>query len=277
MKRMPHLIVRTFLFSLWISGWTGCTDEQSVKQVQEQNPNGTLRMIRSMKGEQLHGRCLTYYPDGKMESDSRWHNGRRTGVTRLFYRNGVLKDSSSFVNDSLNGPSLHYYHNGALKRKSYFTNGIVIGTTVFFDSTGKPMQREIYNQAGELIYINQFDKKGKPSGNGVRSIIETPDTISWGKPYSGCIRFGYSLTGRVTMLIGPLVTHLNALDRFQIADTFAVVQPDALGRFCFSYLPRPAKTGRNLFGYKFIHKDNLVDSLSVHNLSGTVPFVVRKP
>lgn len=273
MKKLPlFILIVLVLGSVFVS----CTDEQGKHKIQEQrNPDGTLRMLISLAGNKLDGRSLAYYSNGKIESDSRWRDGKRSGVTRLFYRGGNLRDSSVYANDSLNGLSLVYYQNGILKQRAHFIDGTETGVTMLFDSVGRPVERHVFSQKGQLIYANSYDKIGKPSGRGMHSIIEVPDTISWGEPYSGCIHFGYPITGNVKMLIGSLITHVNAFDRFQIKDTLLVVNPDDKGRFCFSYLPKHAKLGKNYFQYKFLQSNNLVDSLSVDNISGSVPFVIN--
>jgi hypothetical protein len=231
-----------------------------------------------VKNSQLDGVYKSFYPNGKLKSESNWVHGRRTGIASYYFKSGVLQSRSHLTNGLLNGTALQYYQNGILSQKGVYTNGTQTGITLLFDSlTGKPVERHIYNQAGQLIYLNDYDKQGKPSRNGLTSIVDAPDTIKWGANYTGCIRFGYPLTGKVTMLIGKLVTRVKSIDRYQIADTFAIVHPDKQGRFCFSYHPQPAQIGRNMFGYKFLHTGSVYDSLSVNELSGSWYFFVKKP
>lgn len=281
MKQKFLVVLQRWLFGLVLLSAAACSTKEQVQQVADYYPNGCLKIMKSMQDNQLHGRSRSYYPDGTLQSVSMWEHGRRTGVTTLYYANGTLRDSANYLRDSLNGPALRYYPNGVLKQRTHFADGATTGHTIFFDSLGKLVQRQIYNQAGKLIYLNDYAPDGRPSPGGMMTIIEAKDTLIWGGKYTGCVYFGYPLKSPATMLVGTLGKGLKASDRHPMVDTFQVVAQSKDGRFYFSYYPVHA--GVNAMEYKFRQPGSpwdavpRKDSLSVDGLAGDMPFFVRKP
>ncbi|WP_234795219.1 toxin-antitoxin system YwqK family antitoxin [Hymenobacter arizonensis] len=230
----------------------GCAQEKAASVEKTYYPDGTPEWVATRKNGHLHGRSVLYYPNGTIEAEAHWVEGQRTGKTRRFYRHGKLAQTAQYVRGTLTGPVLHY------------------------DSiTGQPVERQVYDAQGRLVYLNSYDPDGRPSSRGLQSIMEAPDTIGRGGVYAGCLRFGYPLTGQVRLIVGTLVTRPEALERYHIQDTVAVIAPDARGRFCFAYRLPPGAQGRQLFGYQFRHSGSAYDSLSVERLSGTKQFFVK--
>ena len=136
-----------------------------------------------------------------------------------------------------------------------------------------------YDRSGKEIYNLYFDKQGKPLDGSLMPIIEAKDTILWGGKYTGSIRFGYPLKGKVTMTVGVLGEDLKAYDRWPLVDTFQVVPQSEDGRFYFSYYPK--RLGINAFHYKFTQPGRRwiveVDSSTVDLISVKHSFLVKQP
>jgi hypothetical protein len=258
----------------------GCGDNQKERSVKLFYPDGHLKAVATLKGNHMHGLATFYNSKGSIDSRSHWVNGKRTGVTCVYYSSGALKDSISFLNDTLHGPSVSYYRNGALKKVERYTNGTRTGIAVDFDSLGKRQQQFTYDRSGHEIYYLSYDADGEPAENLFSPITEAKDTIWWGEKYTGSIRYGYPLKGKVTMIVGVLGLDLKALDRWPIVDTFQVVPQSADGRFYFSYYPK--RQGVNSLQYKFIQPESpwdasVRDSLTVDQRSVKHQFLVKKP
>ena len=256
-----------------------CRDNQQERSVKQFYLNGRIKVVATLRGNRLHGRTIWYRPQGSIENTSHWVNGKRTGVTCVYYSSGALKDSLGFLNDTLHGLSLSYYRNGSLQKVERYTRGVKTGTAVDFDSLGHRQQQTTYDLDGNDIYNIFYDRHGKTAGGSPSHITEAKDTILWGAKYTGSIRFGYPLKGKVTMIVGVLGEDLKAIDRWPIIDTFQVVPQSKDGRFYFSYYPK--RLGHNSFQYKFIQPESpwnatVEDSLTVDQKSVTHPFFVKK-
>jgi len=75
---------------------------------------------------------------------------------------------------------------------------------MFFDSLGRPEERQVYNRAGRLVYLNDYEADGRPSPGGMMTLIDAQDTLVWGEKYTGSVSFGYPLRSPATLLVGAL-------------------------------------------------------------------------
>ena len=259
---------------------TSCRHEDGRTLEPDHYPNGRLRSVAALRHGRLDGRSVSYYPNGQVQAVSQWVAGQRTGVTRLYYPDGILKDSTQYRNDSVHGAALRYYRTGPLREVAHYTNGLRTGTYVSFDSLGHKVEQFTYDPSGEVIYSTFYDRHGQAAGGTPEHITEANDTISWGERYTGAIRFGYPLKGKVTLLVGVLREDRTARDRWPLVDTFQVVPQRKDGRFYFAYYPK--RPGKNVLQYKFIQPASpwevypQTDSLSVDGISVTRPFFVKK-
>jgi hypothetical protein len=279
MRIVKEYIASVFLFSLTLFT-ISCRDNQQEHSVKQFYPDGHLKVVATLRGNRMHGRTIWYSLKGDIDNTSHWVNGKRTGVTCVYYSSGALKDSIGFLNDTLHGLSLSYYRNEALQKVERYTHGVRTGTAVDFDSLGKRKQQSTYDRNGNEIYYIFYDTHGESAGGSPAHITEAKDTIWWGEKYTGSIRFGYPLKGKVTMIVGVLGEDLKAIDRWPIVDTFQVVPQSKDGRFYFSYYPK--RLGANSFQYKFIQPESpwdatVRDSLTIDQKSVTHPFFVKKP
>lgn len=236
-------------------------------------PNDNLKIEQTKKNGQLDGVSNEYYSDGRLKTVSHWRAGKLNGQMLTYHTNGILWTKSTMLADSLDGYSIQYCRDGRKKQVSLYAVGRKINAIDFDSATKKIKERRLFTKTGRLFFVSYYDKKGKQFFNSLLPLIDAPDTITLGSKYTGCVSFGYHLSGEL-MIIGRLVEKRKSIDRFQIIDTIAVIRPDVQERFCFSYKPRPIK-GKNVFAYKFIQSGVHTDSLSINYLSGSHPFFVK--
>ena len=270
--------------NLWLViitiGVASCHQNEQAQRIKLLYPTGQLRVLAMLRDSVLDGRVTGYRPTGSIMTTSQWVAGKRTGVTSSYYPAGTRQDSIGFLNDVRHGPAFTYYPNGALHTIEHYRHGVQTGIAVTFDSLGHKQEQFTYDQEGNEVYATFYNKAGKTAGGSPSSILVAKDTIQWGEHYSGSLRFGYSLRGKVTMLVGVLKQDRQALDRWPLIDTFQVIPQSKDGRFYFSYLPKQA--GANAFQYKIIQPASPwnapePDSLSVDSQSSTRPFFVKNP
>ena len=203
-------------------------------------PNDNLKIEQTKKNGQLDGVSNEYYSDGRLKTVSHWRAGKLNGQMLTYHTNGILWTKSTMLADSLDGYSIQYYRDGRKKQVSLYAVGRKVNAIDFDSATKKIKERRLFTKTGRLFFVSYYDKKGKQFFNSLLPLIDAPDTITLGSKYTGCVSFGYHLSGEL-MIIGRLVEKRKSIDRFQIIDTIAVIRPDVQERFCFSYKPRPIK------------------------------------
>jgi hypothetical protein len=199
-------------------------------------------------------------------------------IEKQYYPSGAVRVAAAMKGNVLHGPTSWYYPNGTLQSRSQWVNGVRTGQAVRFDSVGRPVVRDTYDPVGRLMFSRTYDRWGIPNRGQLYPIIDAPDTVAWGQPFTGSIRFGYPLESPATLVIGTLRTDVRARERWEITDTVQVVSPSKDGRFYFSY--RPAQRGRHTFAYMFLQPGrpwmtrSPADSVSIDRFSGSRPFFV---
>jgi len=158
-----------------------------------------------------------------------------------------------------------------------------VGSKVLFDSTGKPLEYYVYDMKGRMFFVQGYDKRGRPSSTTLLLLINTPDTVSFGHPFAGSIRFGYALKYPAALLVGTF-TKPKDLTQPVMLDTLQRVKQNRDGVFYFTY--RPSHAARNTFAYRFVQPETRYepgitgsredDSLGVDYVFGIRPFYVKQ-
>ncbi|SDF53589.1 Antitoxin component YwqK of the YwqJK toxin-antitoxin module [Dyadobacter soli] len=77
-----------------------------------------------------------YYPDGKLEIETTYHEGLKNGIRTIYYRNGKIFGKQMFVNDSLQGKSEWFFPSGQLYDQKFYRKNILINVSrVYHDTT----------------------------------------------------------------------------------------------------------------------------------------------
>ena len=160
--------------------------------------------------------------------------------------------------------------------------GRAVGSKVLFDSTGKPLEHHVYDMKGLMFFVQGYDKRGRPSSTTLLLLVNTPDTVSFGHPFAGSIRFGYALKHPAVLLVGTF-TKPKGLTQPVMLNTLQRVKQNRDGGFYFTH--RPSHAGHNTFAYRFVQPETRYglgitdsredDSLGVDYLFGIRPFYVK--
>jgi hypothetical protein len=119
---------------------------------QEFYPNGQVQYERSYKNGKSHGLTKMFSQDGTLMQDVVYVNGRKEGLWREYYPSGALKETRIYKNDKVNGIAVRYFENGKPEREMMWVNNIPDGNIYrkFYD----------YDENEELINIREY-KDGK--------------------------------------------------------------------------------------------------------------------
>ncbi len=77
-------------------------------------------------------------PDGTVESECEYHNGRRDGLYREFYPDGLIKAEILFRNGREDGTARFYSLDGIIIKKIVYERG-KIEEQFFYDTEGRPI------------------------------------------------------------------------------------------------------------------------------------------
>ena len=77
-------------------------------------------------------------PDGTVESECEYHNGRRDGLYREFYPDGFIKAEILFRNGREDGTARFYSRDGIIVKKVVYERG-KIEEQHFYDDHGRPI------------------------------------------------------------------------------------------------------------------------------------------
>ena len=101
----------------------------------------TLRFRAFIKNKQKDSTWITFFPNGRLQSLTRYSAGKRNGKQEDFYNNGAIQRKSLFQNDCPVGEIIAFFQNGKIEAKSYYDNCVYI-------------RQEVYDQKGNLKFIH---------------------------------------------------------------------------------------------------------------------------
>ena len=156
------------------------------------HPNGNLAMDCETKSGMLNGKCVGYYENGKIQSETYWVNGKQEGTWKIYYPNGTLKQTSSWKAGKENGPEINYHENGKIESEGNFVMGKLVGWFKEYDKEGRLETQYDYvyhSKAKNGKTVNQhiaYDKGGNiiPEESHYLVYSNVPDTLNIGKEYN---------------------------------------------------------------------------------------------
>jgi antitoxin component YwqK of YwqJK toxin-antitoxin module len=115
------------------------TYNEGSKVVQSKSPyeNGKLNGIR-----------LTYYSDGKIQTEEEFKADVRTGTVTTYYDTGPVESVTQYRSNRKHGPAKVYYENGLLKEEGNFAANKKHGEWKTYNDQGVLMESRLF-KAGE--------------------------------------------------------------------------------------------------------------------------------
>jgi antitoxin component YwqK of YwqJK toxin-antitoxin module len=86
--------------------------------------NGRLKEVIEYEGDNRHGRCQVWHPDGKRNVDCTYAYGERDGRYRSWYSNGNQSMDCTYVSGKLHGRLQRWYPDGRLEEDRIYENGV---------------------------------------------------------------------------------------------------------------------------------------------------------
>lgn len=96
----------------------------------------------------LHGKVITYYPDGKITEETDYKNGIKEGADNYYSPDGVLLKKLFYKNDELHGEAIYYDAFGNVIIEGFYKNGKKHGFWKYFKD-GKVILEETFPKPKE--------------------------------------------------------------------------------------------------------------------------------
>ncbi len=103
-------------------------------------PNGTRKLVRTLKNEVLHGPYRSYFGNGRPETEGRYVDGFKFGVWRHFNPNGDPVEETSYLNGQAFGTLVKLRAGGQVASRSLRYKGQKVGRVQAFGADGKVLE-----------------------------------------------------------------------------------------------------------------------------------------
>jgi antitoxin component YwqK of YwqJK toxin-antitoxin module len=107
----------------------------------------------------LHGKAVTYYPNGKRESEGNYDQGKRSGMFTWWYANGQKKSFGRYLNDQEHGDWVWYHENGSRQARGSYANGIKQGEWSTWHASGKLASRKNIERGLKVRSVSQAKQR----------------------------------------------------------------------------------------------------------------------
>ena len=135
-------------FVLFLSS---CEQQEVARELsseQLQDRNGISYAVNET--EPYSGRVTSFHPNGQLEAEAIFKNGRQEGLIRSWHENGQLESEAAYVHGQEEGLSRLWYENGQLRIEAAFVNGKQEGFERWWNENGQLEQENKYVN-GELV------------------------------------------------------------------------------------------------------------------------------
>ncbi|WP_429190634.1 hypothetical protein [Fusobacterium sp. PH5-44] len=99
--------------------------------------DGVLSFERDVKEEEINGKSIEYYPNGKIMIVENYAEDMLHGVVQSYYINGQINEDLYYLNDELTGSFKKYYPNGNLMLEGSAIEGYLNGVLRKYNDFGE--------------------------------------------------------------------------------------------------------------------------------------------
>jgi antitoxin component YwqK of YwqJK toxin-antitoxin module len=104
------------------------------------------------------GIWLLYHPNGKLQAECNYLNGKLEGLRKTYFENGVLESEENYLNGKLEGLYKSYFENGILEAEQNLKQGERNGICKYYHPNGKIEQDGNYlNGEGEGLHKTYYE------------------------------------------------------------------------------------------------------------------------
>ncbi len=127
-------------------------------------PDGTLQLEAWYKDGKMHGPQRRYFETGTVEEITFYHENLKDSISTQYSLNSEKLTESYYVKDTLHGTYHRWYEGGSLAIEGSYTKGMMDGIWLFYDQAGLVIGKADYVQGKGV------QKMYYPNGNPQRVI-----------------------------------------------------------------------------------------------------------
>lgn len=181
------------LFLIIILFLSACGREKEIEYYE----NGTVKTEAEINGDdKLNGKFIAYYPDGQIEAQMNYTEGKIDGIYKTYYKDGTIRNLYHYKKGQKDGVFKIFYPNGDLKiiGRYYKDEPDSLGYEYFDDGE---IQRIYKYNKGKLEYLKGFDKSGNIIQSTITPIVNyKEDSLKIG------INYSYADSAKVWIVFG---------------------------------------------------------------------------
>ena len=133
--------------------------------------NGIIKSESEVKDGDLHGKEMTWFDSGRIESVVNYNKGKSDGSFLRYYESGVTHSEGQFTNDDLSGRWKYYNENGVIYLEVDYKDDIPINM-IGWDENQNPRLLSSWVDNKTLSSVFDFSSGGET-------------TVCNGEPYTG--------------------------------------------------------------------------------------------
>lgn len=116
-------------FAIALAALPSCASAKGWTVTKQFFANGKPRSVLffSKEADTTEYTAITYFENGRVDSEAQVRNGMPNGYCRVFFANGNRKMECSFVNGRRHGIMRAWYDNGKPRYEGYYKNGVQNG------------------------------------------------------------------------------------------------------------------------------------------------------
>lgn len=141
--QLSVIIGAIILFAVVITGIYYVKND-TVSIVQDKYENGVDKEIwvfkRKLFGKNIKIKEISYFANGKKESERDYKNGKVNGWARMWFESGQLHMEATYIDNKVHGTRTAYHKNGQMFCKAEYDHGKILG-------------KKNWNEEGKEIYL----------------------------------------------------------------------------------------------------------------------------
>lgn len=152
------------------------TDSRKVGIWKKYFPNGNLNHQITYENGRPNGDYINYYEDGKLQEEGTWVNNKQIGKFKRFHENGKVSQDFTF-NESgkREGVQKYYYENGKIMIEGSWNEGKESGVVKEYYENGELKSEKVYNNGNFDAAASKTYEPKKPMPVIVEKAPENPE------------------------------------------------------------------------------------------------------
>ena len=116
----------------------------------EYYPNGKIETESFYANGKLNGKSITYYENGNLKYEENYKNSKLDGLIKTYFEDGTIRTEIYYKNGELDGLATEYYENGQVYIQESYKDGELDGESFNFNEDGSLRSKAVYKN-GELV------------------------------------------------------------------------------------------------------------------------------